>query len=67
MWGRPTRSATAGFDGINLVTGLVLVVVVLLFRRGLLGTARHWPLVRRRGRHEPRPVRPAQTHRRRLS
>jgi branched-chain amino acid transport system permease protein len=42
--------ATAGFDGINLVTGAVFVVVVLLFRRGILGTARHLLLVRRRGR-----------------
>ena len=44
-------------------TGLVFVVVVLLFRRGLLGTARHWLLVRRRGRQavvDPEPgVRPA--------
>jgi branched-chain amino acid transport system permease protein len=42
--------ATAGFDGINLVTGLVFVVVVLLFRRGILGTVRHWIAVRRSGR-----------------
>lgn len=41
--------ATAGFDGINLVTGAVFVVVVLLFRRGILGTARHLLLVRRGG------------------
>lgn len=40
--------ATAGFDGINLVTGAVFVVVVLLFRRGILGTARHWLSSRRR-------------------
>lgn len=55
--------ATAGFDGINLVTGLVFVVVVLLFRRGLLGTVRHWWLGRRDGRRaavDPEPgVRPA--------
>jgi len=42
--------ATAGFDGINLVTGAVFVIVVLLFRRGILGTVRHLLLVRRRGR-----------------
>jgi branched-chain amino acid transport system permease protein len=30
--------ATAGFDGIGLITGSVFVVVVLLFRRGLWGT-----------------------------
>jgi branched-chain amino acid transport system permease protein len=47
--------ATAGFDGINLVTGVVFVVVVLLFRRGILGTARHWLKVRRPGRTVPDP------------
>lgn len=54
--------ATAGFDGINLVTGAVFVVVVLLFRRGILGTARHLLLVRRQGRSviDPEPgVEPA--------
>jgi branched-chain amino acid transport system permease protein len=34
--------ATAGFDGIGIVTGAVFVVVVLLFRRGLWGTAALW-------------------------
>ena len=47
--------ATAGFDGINLVTGAVFVLVVLLFRRGILGTARHW-WVRRRAVPDPEPV-----------
>ena len=46
--------ATAGFDGINLVTGLVFVAVVLLFRRGILGTVRHL-LARRRDRAVPDP------------
>ena len=46
--------ATAGFDGINLVTGLVFVVVVLLFRRGILGTIQHL-LLRRRDRRIPDP------------
>src|SRR5215207_6309245 len=46
--------ATAGYDGINLVTGLVFVVVVLLFRRGILGTVRHL-LLRRRDRRIPDP------------
>lgn len=32
--------ATAGFDGINLITGALFVLVVLVFRRGILGTAR---------------------------
>ena len=35
-----TSWRTAGFDGIGLVTGTVFVVVVLLFRRGIWGTAR---------------------------
>lgn len=34
--------ATAGFDGVGIVTGAVFVVVVLLFRRGLWGTAAVW-------------------------
>ncbi|MGC9667852.1 branched-chain amino acid ABC transporter permease [Planosporangium sp. 12N6] len=34
--------ATAGFDGVGIVTGAVFVVVVLLFRRGLWGTAAPW-------------------------
>lgn len=53
--------ATAGFDGINLVTGLVFVVVVLLFRRGILGTIRHLLRKRRGGRVvDPEPgVEPA--------
>ena len=41
--------ASAGFDGIDIVTGSVFIVVVLLFRRGLWGTTRHyWLLWRRR-------------------
>ena len=46
--------ATAGFDAINLVTGLVFVVVVLVFRRGILGTIRHL-LLRRTDRRIPDP------------
>ncbi|GIG68092.1 branched-chain amino acid transport system permease protein [Phytomonospora endophytica] len=30
--------STAGFDGIDLVTGGVLILIVLLFRRGMWGT-----------------------------
>lgn len=33
--------ASSGFDGIDLVTGSVFVLVVLLFRRGIWGTLRH--------------------------
>ena len=40
--------ASSGFDGIGIVTGAVFVTVVLLFRRGIWGTARHLWLTRRR-------------------
>ncbi len=40
--------ASSGFDGIGIVTGAVFVTVVLLFRRGIWGTARHLWLSRRR-------------------
>ena len=41
---------SSGFDGIDLVTGSVFVLVVLLFRRGIWGTVRHQWLARiRRG------------------
>jgi len=36
------RLSSSGFDGIDLVTGTVFVLVVLLFRRGIWGTARHY-------------------------
>jgi branched-chain amino acid transport system permease protein len=37
--------ASSGFDGIDLVTGTVFILIVLLFRRGIWGTARHrWSL-----------------------
>ncbi|WP_424532083.1 branched-chain amino acid ABC transporter permease [Sphaerisporangium viridialbum] len=32
---------TAGFEGIGIVTGTIFVIVVLVFRRGIWGTARH--------------------------
>lgn len=41
--------ASSGFDGIDLVTGTVFVLVVLVFRRGIWGTVRHqWPVWLRR-------------------
>ena len=40
--------ASSGFDGIGIITGGVFVTVVLLFRRGIWGTARHLWLSRRR-------------------
>jgi branched-chain amino acid transport system permease protein len=33
--------ATAGIDAIGVVTGVIFVVTVLVFRRGIWGTARH--------------------------
>jgi branched-chain amino acid transport system permease protein len=33
--------ASSGFNGIDLITGTVFVLVVLLFRRGIWGTVRH--------------------------
>jgi branched-chain amino acid transport system permease protein len=54
--------ATAGIDAIGVVTGAIFVVTVLVFRRGIWGTARH--LLRSRTRQpsaqEPTP-RPGQT------
>jgi branched-chain amino acid transport system permease protein len=51
--------ATAGFDGIGIVTGAIFVVVVLLFRRGIVGTllelARSWSA--RRASSPPDPDR----------
>jgi branched-chain amino acid transport system permease protein len=32
--------ATAGFEETGIVTGLIFIVIVLLFRRGIWGTAR---------------------------
>jgi len=33
--------SSSGFDGIDTISGAVFVLVVLLFRRGIWGTARH--------------------------
>lgn len=58
LWGGPVgatlvvlledKLATIGFDGIGIITGSIFVIIVLLFRRGLWGTARE--LVLRIGR-----------------
>lgn len=58
LWGGPVGAAivvlledslsTSGFDGIGIITGAIFVTVVLLFRRGVWGTARHVLLARRR-------------------
>ena len=65
LWGGPVgaavvvsledRLASSGFEGIGIITGTIFVVIVLLFRHGIWGTARD--LVRRllaRGKR-PRP------------
>jgi branched-chain amino acid transport system permease protein len=59
LWGGPIGAAlviqmedylaSSGFEGIGIITGTVFVVVVLLFRRGIWGTARDL-LLRRRNR-----------------
>jgi branched-chain amino acid transport system permease protein len=43
--------ASSGFDGIGIITGSVFIAVVLLFRRGVWGTARHYWLRWRERRH----------------
>jgi branched-chain amino acid transport system permease protein len=46
---------SSGFDGIDLVTGSVFVIVVLLFRRGIWGTVRHQWLAWQLRRTSSRP------------
>ncbi|MFC6087467.1 branched-chain amino acid ABC transporter permease [Sphaerisporangium aureirubrum] len=43
---------TSGFEGIGIVTGTIFVIIVLVFRRGVWGTARHL-LQARAGRSRP--------------
>jgi branched-chain amino acid transport system permease protein len=45
--------ATAGIDAIGVITGAIFVITVLVFRRGIWGTARH--LLRSRRPVEPVP------------
>ena len=48
--------ATAGFDGIGIVTGAIFIVVVLAFRRGIWGTVAHVVRTRRdRDTVDPEP------------
>jgi branched-chain amino acid transport system permease protein len=48
--------STSGFNGLGIITGAIFVLVVLLFRRGLWGTAVHLIRQRRVGRdREPEP------------
>ncbi|MPZ80357.1 MAG: branched-chain amino acid ABC transporter permease [Actinophytocola sp.] len=48
--------ATAGIDAVGTVTGAIFVVTVLLFRRGIWGTARRLLLRFRRNRTTSEPV-----------
>ena len=48
--------STAGFEEVGLVTGAIFIVVVLLFRRGLWGTAAHWLGDRRTSTTADRPA-----------
>lgn len=34
------RMASSGFNGVGIVTGTIFIVIVLLFRHGIWGTAR---------------------------
>ena len=43
------RMASSGFNGVGIVTGTIFIVIVLLFRHGIWGTARDL-LARGRGR-----------------
>lgn len=45
--------ASAGFEGIGIISGTVFILVVLLFRRGLWGTVRHY-WIRWQGRRASR-------------
>ncbi|SNT62837.1 hypothetical protein SAMN05443665_10791, partial [Actinomadura meyerae] len=46
--------ATAGFQETGIITGLIFILVVLLFRRGIWGTARDL-IAARTSRERPAP------------
>jgi branched-chain amino acid transport system permease protein len=48
--------ATAGIDAVGIVTGAIFVITVLLFRRGIWGTAQRLLRARGRRRHRGGPV-----------
>lgn len=50
------RMATAGFEEIGIVTGSIFILVVLLFRRGIWGTARDLLAARTRRPAEEQPA-----------
>jgi branched-chain amino acid transport system permease protein len=43
--------ASSGFTGIDIITGTVFILVVLLFRRGIWGTVRHYWMLWQARRH----------------
>lgn len=43
--------ASSGFEGIGIISGTVFILVVLLFRRGIWGTVRHYWLQYRARKH----------------
>ena len=57
--------ATAGFEETGIITGAIFILVVLLFRRGIWGTARHLRASRRPAvpsqETSPEPTRPVDT------
>ncbi|MFC5749991.1 branched-chain amino acid ABC transporter permease [Actinomadura rugatobispora] len=53
--------ATAGFQEIGIVTGSIFIAVVLLFRRGIWGTARHLLTTRPSRRRPEAPSTPERT------
>jgi branched-chain amino acid transport system permease protein len=68
LWGGPggaaqvvlleDKLATSGFDGVGIITGSIFVICVLLFRRGICGTAAHLLSRRRQASaagKQPRP------------
>jgi branched-chain amino acid transport system permease protein len=48
--------STSGFEGLGIITGTIFVLVVMLFRRGIWGTAAH--LIRLRGTSRDRAPEP---------
>jgi branched-chain amino acid transport system permease protein len=52
--------ASSGFDGLGIITGSIFVLVVLLFRRGVWGTAAHLLAGRRRPPAEPPGAEPGE-------
>ncbi|NED54557.1 branched-chain amino acid ABC transporter permease, partial [Micromonospora aurantiaca] len=52
--------ATAGFEETGIITGAIFIIVVLLFRRGVWGTARDL-IAARSSRKRPAAAEPDET------